>query len=169
MSPCFQFTRGALFAAAACVSLLAAPQIAAAGPAAAQPEEQGSSPGGYNVQDRSYSEPCDPSERSACQPNQPIPYASQQLPNLPVPYADQRGGGDGGPPPRPPPPPPAPTTYIPSDQGRQAASNNVYGARATQNARCQMVEDRVLFPDGTSEISSVQACHDRGGHWYVAD
>ena len=88
----------------------------------------------------------------------------------PVPYADQRAdAGFDGPPPPPPPPPPG--AYIPPDNDRYAGAEDrgEYAPPPPPRERCQMVEDRVFFPDGTTESSSVQACRDGGGHWRVAD
>ena len=34
--------------------------------------------------------------------------------------------------------------------------------------RCSMVEDRVFFPDGSVQRTSVRACRDGDGRWYVA-
>ena len=74
MTPRFHLARGALFAAAAALSLLAAPQIAAAQP--------GNAASGIAAQAGNYYDPCAQPDRSACQSGQ----ASQ---DLAVPYADQ--------------------------------------------------------------------------------
>lgn len=46
----------------------------------------------------------------------------------------------------------------------------VYDDRYTDHypPSCTWVEDRITFPDGTFQRSSVRACRDPGGRWYVA-
>ena len=159
MNPRFPLTRAALVAAAASISLLAAPQIAAS--------QSRSSDYGSNAD----SDQCGQAERSACQPGQSVPYAGQPSPNQPVPYAGERNDVDRGPlPPAPPPPPPPPSNgYTASNDAHYAERSVRDSDHAQPRERCQMVEDRILLPDGTTETSNVQACRDRGGHWYVTD
>ena len=122
---------------------------------------------------------------AACEPGQPVPYAGEQddqgygpppppppgayIPSDAQRYAGQPGGQGYGPPPPPPPPPPG--AYIPGDDQRYAGPNGYPEPqyRDAPRQRCQMVEDRVFFPDGTSESSSVQACRDPRGHWRVVE
>ena len=114
---------------------------------------------------------------AACQPGQP--------------YGDPRddAGYDGPPPPPPPPgaygqngygqPPYGQSPYGQGGSGqdgyggpdnRYAEEHNAY-APPPPSARedCRMVEDRVFYPDGTTESSSVQACRDDRGHWHVVN
>jgi hypothetical protein len=158
MSPRFRFTKAALLVAAASIGLLALPSLA------------GAQPGGPGDQ------------------GQPVPYAG----------GGQPSDSEYGPPP-PPPPPPPPGAYVPNDRGpngggpndggpnyagpgyggpdnagqgyagRDVGPNSEPGFRDPSRGRCQMVEDRVFYPDGTTESSSVQACRDRRGHWHVMD
>src|ERR1700687_5188391 len=97
MSLRFNLTRAALVAAAASISLLAAPQIAAS---QSRSSDYGAS---------AYSDQCSQADRSACQSGQPVPYAGQPSPNQSVPYASEKADVDRAPPPPPPaPPPPSP-------------------------------------------------------------
>ncbi len=110
---------------------------------------------------------------AACQPGQPGPYYagdSQQGPDYgppppPSPGAYQQQGPDYGPPP----PPPPPGAYVPSEDDRYAGPGGDPGYRGPPRDRCRMVEDRVVFPDGTSDSRSIQACRDSDGRWRVVD
>ena len=129
---------------------------------------------------------------AACDSGQPVPYAGDQYAGGQ--YQDQggqyqggqyqggqyqggqyqggqyqgppQGGSDYGPPP---PPPPPPGAYVPNDNDRYAGPGDQSDYRAPPRGRCQTVEERVFYPDGTTESSSVQACRDRSGHWHVTD
>ena len=235
MSVQFNFGKGALLAAAASISLFAAPQMAAAQPGGPDYDQ-----GGYNNQSGdqggTYYDPCARSQANrsviggllgaaagatlgnsvthggaklggaiiggvagaaagasighataACQPGQPGPYYAgdpQQGPDYgprqgpdygPPPgpdYGPQQGpdyGPQQGPDYGPPPPPPPPGAYIPNDDNRYAGPGGDPGYREPSRERCQMVESRVFFPDGTTDSRSVQACRDRDGRWRVAD
>ena len=166
MSLRFHLTRAALVAAAASVCLFAAPQIAAAQYRASDYGSNASSDQGG-----AYGDQCGQAERSACQPGQPVPYAGQPSPSQPVPYAGERSDIDRAPLPSPPPPPPPapPIGYTASNDGHYAGADSSNSHHGQPRERCQMVEDRILLPDGTTETSNVQACRDRGGHWYVTD
>jgi len=52
---------------------------------------------------------------------------------------------------------------------RYAGPNGDPGYRGPPQGRCQMVEDRVIFPDGTRDSRPIQVCQGRDGHWQVAD
>ena len=140
MNPHFRFAKSLLLVATASIGLIALPQFAAAQP--------GGPPGGPDEQ------------------GQPVPYAG-----------GQQQDRDNQPPPPPPPPPPGnymqppppPANYGQNDDGRRPEMNNDLGYHQPPRGRCQMVEDRVIYPDGTTESSSVQACRDRAGHWHVMD
>jgi hypothetical protein len=96
---------------------------------------------------------------AACDNGQSVPYAGQP--------AD--AGYDGPPPP---PPPPPPGAYIPPDDGRYAERDDRQDYAPPpppRDDRCQMVEDRAFFPDGSTESSTVKACRDERGRWHVAD
>jgi hypothetical protein len=97
---------------------------------------------------------------AACDSGQPVPYAGGGAPG----YSDSQYA--------PPPPPPPPGAYIPPDEGRYAEREDRpdYGPPPPpRDDRCQMVEDRVFFPDGTSDSSTVRACRDDRGRWHVED
>ena len=191
MSARFGFTRGALLAAAASLSVLAAPRMAAA------QSSYDNGPGAYDNQGGTYYDPCARSQANrsvvggvlgalagatlgnsvthggakvggaiiggvagaaagasighataACQPGQTY-------------YGDSAGYA-------PPPPPPPPDAYVRNDEDRYAAPPPP-DYREPPRERCQMVEDRIIFPDGTTDSSSVQACQDYDGRWHVAD
>jgi len=151
MSVQFDFAKGALLAAAASVSLFAAPQLAAAQPGGPDYDQGGQ--GGYGAQG--------PYNNQGGYPQQGPDYGPQ--PPQP-PGAYQQGSDYGSPP-----PPPPPGAYTPGDDSRYAGPDGDPGYHEPQHHRCQMVEDRVLFPDGTSDSRSVRACRDHDGHWRVAD
>ena len=91
---------------------------------------------------------------AACDPDQPAQYAGRQ--------DDQDYG--------PPPPPPPPGAYVPNEDDRYAGPPPERpDYRDAPRERCQMVEDRVFYPDGTTESTSIQACRDPSGRWHVAD
>lgn len=197
MSPHFDFAKGALFAAAASLCLLATPQLAAA-----QSGGPDYGPGGYNEQGGTYYDPCARSQANrsvvggllgavagatlgnsvthggaklggaiiggvagaaagasighataACEPGQPAPYADGRYDNSD--YA--------------PPPPPPPPAYRPGDDDAYAGPIDRPDYREPPRERCQMVEERVFFPDGTTDTSSVRACRDEDGRWKIAD
>ena len=199
MSIRFGFAKGAMLAAAASIGLLVAPQLAAAQPGGPSNSDQDGYNGqGGTYYDPCARSQADRSvvggllgavagatlgnsvthggakvggaiiggvagaaagasighATAACEPGQPVPYAGEQ---------DDQGYG--------PPPPPPPGAYIPSDDQRYAGPNGYPEPqyRDAPRQRCQMVEDRVFFPDGTSESSSVQACRDPRGHWRVVE
>lgn len=151
MSVQFNFAKGALLAATASASLFAAPQLAAAQPGGPDQDQGGyGAQGSYNNQGAYNNQGGDPRQG----PDQPPP--------PPAPGAYQQDPGYG-------PPPPPPGAYAPGDEGRYAGPGGDPGYREPSRHRCQMVEDRVMFPDGTSDSRSVRACRGPDGHWRVAD
>jgi hypothetical protein len=98
---------------------------------------------------------------AACDSGQDVPYASGPPPG----YGDSQYAP-------PPPAPPPPGAYIPPDDGRYAERDgrpDYAPPPPPRDDRCQMVEDRVFFPDGTTDSSTVRACRDDRGRWRVED
>jgi hypothetical protein len=168
MSPRFRFTKATLLVAAASIGLLALPSLASAQPGG--PGDQGQAvpyAGGGQPSDSEYGPP---------PPPPPPPPPGAYMPN-------DRGPNDGG-------PNDSGSNYAAPSYGgpnyggpsyggqgaaaqgyagRDAGPNSEPGFRDPSRGRCQMVEDRVFYPDGTTESSSVQACRDRRGHWHLMD
>ena len=199
MPPRFDFAKGALLAAAASVYLLGAPQMAAAQPGPQDYDNGSSGYNGQDgtYYDPCARSQADRSvvggllgavagatlgnsvthggaklggaiiggvagaaagasighATAACQPGQPAAYAGQP------------DGGDYGPPP----PPPPPGAYIPNEDDRYAGPNGQPYYSGPPPQPCQMVEDRVFYPDGTTDSSPVQACRGPNGRWHVVN
>jgi hypothetical protein len=217
MSLGFSCARAALFAAAACIGLTSAPQIASAQSVGPDDDARG-----YQGQDGAYYDPCrrEQVDRSVvggvlgavagATLGNSVTHGGAKLggaiiggtvgaaAGAGIGHASAACGSDqsvpyaGGPPPAPaygdpayapPPAPPPPNAYIPPDDDgyAQRDDRSEYAppppsrddrsayAPPQRDDQCRMVEDRVFFPDGTTESSTVRACRDDRGRWRVVD